>query len=461
MRKLDFFNQAPNFYIFHEKKNQTSFGGFIFILFVIFMFLISLLYLYGYSSNEKFIIEYSKYYSPITSAQRDLLNSDPELNPELNFTFDGTNYVKTNYSSNFAFYYGNGQNLRYNVNHAIFTHKTSEFIVELLYKCTDIIEKKCDLREEDKDFSLYRGNYYNFDFTYPTFVLNHSKAEPFEFGHTLGNNFLFNFDTPISYILQWKVVKYKNEKGIFQFLDSWRGNKNEYVAGYIENLGPSPLPILYRYSYSHMYKVIGRIQLYNMHTEYEEYKRSEIKILSVLAEIGALFTSIRGIISSCFAFYSSYFDGHKIVQKILFKKIKDYHEYKGNKFELSPINEDINASNNIIKDSLTTDLIIDNIKEENIPNFENNTENVNFKKLSCFNYFFSNIYCKKLKFKVQDRIDVSNEIVRTYMSYEYILFNQIMLEHLLMDYKWNDISLKELRNNKLLKKFENLEFGYS
>lgn len=459
MRYLDFFSQPPNIYIFHEKKNQTSFGGFIFILFVIFMILISILYIYEYYSNEKFNIEYSRYYSPITSTQRDLFNSNPELNPELNFTLDGTQYVKRNYSSYFTFYYGNGQRLRYDVNHAVFTKKASEFIVELLYKCTDIHEKKCDLREEDKDFSIYHDNYYNFDFSYPTFTLNHSRAEPFEFGHKLNNNFLFNFDNPVTYILQWKIVRYKNQKGIFQFLDSWRGNKNEYIAGYIENTGPTPLPKMYRFSYSAMYKVIGRIKLYNLHTEYEEYKRSEIKILSVLAEIGALFTSIRGIIVFFFSFYSSHFDNHKMIQNILFKKIKDSYEYKGNKFELSPIKEDNNASNNIIKDSLANCLIIDEIKEDN--KAKNNSKNMNFKKLSCFNYLLNNIYCKKLKLNSQDRIDVSDEIVKTYMSYEYILFHQIMIEHLLMDYKWNDYSLKEIRNNKLLIKFQNLEFGFS
>ena len=47
------------------------------------------------------------------------------------------------------------------------------------------------------------------------------------------------------------------------------------------------------------------------------------------------------------------------------------------------------------------------------------------------------------------------------MSYECILYNQIMLEQLLMDYRWNDKSLKNLTNNDLILKLKNLEFDFT
>ena len=43
------------------------------------MISISLGYLVGYFLNEKYQIEYSRFYSPITNEQRDHLNSDPEF----------------------------------------------------------------------------------------------------------------------------------------------------------------------------------------------------------------------------------------------------------------------------------------------------------------------------------------------------------------------------------------------
>ena len=81
--------------------------------------------------------------------------------------------------------------------------------------------------------------------------------------------------------------------------------KNEYTAGYIDINDMSPIPPTYRirrigiFSYER-YKVIGRILIHNLHIDYEEYKRKDVKLLSVIADICALFTSIKGIISSIF-----------------------------------------------------------------------------------------------------------------------------------------------------------------
>ena len=87
MRKLDFLSQPPHIYIFQQNSNKTTFGGVIFILFIFVMIFISLLYIFDYILNEKFEIEYSRYYSPIIEEKRELLDSDPELNPQMNFFF--------------------------------------------------------------------------------------------------------------------------------------------------------------------------------------------------------------------------------------------------------------------------------------------------------------------------------------------------------------------------------------
>ena len=448
MRQLDFLNQSPQIYIFHEKANKTSFGGCIFILFLLYMIFVSLLYVYDYIVNEKYEIEYSRYYSPISQEKRDLLNSDPELNPKLNFILDGTYYIRKNYSSDFAFYDRISRKFYYDVNYLNISKKVSEFFVELLYRCKGIDDDVCSLRDEDKDISDF-GEYFGFDFTYPSFILDHSKPDPFDKEHNISSNYLFNMNNPVQYSLMWKVINYKNQKGIFQFLDSWRGNKNEYKAGYIDEVKNSPLPPQYRWSLSFRYKVIGRIQIHNLHIDYEEYKRKQIKFLSILANIGALFSSIKGIIASFFALYSNHFDNHKMIKNILLKKIEKNSEYKNKKYELLPIKKENN------KDNLTNNLIINETDDENVP------ENENLKKISWFQYLLNNIYCKKLEFNVQERIDVCDEIVKTYMSYDCILYNQIMFEQLLMDYQWNDASLKELSSNKLVLKLQNLEFEYT
>lgn len=88
-------------------------------------------------------------------------------------------------------------------------------------------------------------------------------------------------------------------------------------------------------------------------------------------------------------------------------------------------------------------------------------EKFDLRKISCIHYLCNNLYCKKLDLNVQESIETCNDIIQTYMSYECILYNQIMLENLLMDYNWNDQSLKELTNNNLIRKLQNLEIEYT
>ena len=379
MRKLDFLSQPPQIYIFQQNSNKTTFGGVIFILFIFVMIFISLLYIFDYILNEKFEIEYSRYYSPITEERRELLDSDPELNPQMNFFFDGSRYIKNNYSSNFAFYDKISNKYYENVNSVNITQNVSSFQLEILYKCVNIDDNEYSLRDKDKNISLYK-TYFGFDFYHPPI--------------------------PPTFI-------------------------NRRV-GY--------------FSYNR-YKVIGSIKIYNLHVDYEEYKRKDVKFLSTLANICALFVSIRGAISSIFtSLYSIRFDNHKMVKKILLKKI----EKKNDEIKLYPLKDD--------KDSINLDNnLIDNKDDDDTYR----QDNLNLEKISWFRYLLNNIYCSNCGCNTQDRIDICNEIIQKYMSYECILYNQIMFEQLLMDYRWNDNSLKKLANNNLIIMLKNLELGFT
>jgi len=114
---------------------------------------------------------------------------------------------------------------------------------------------------------------------------------------------------------------------------------------------------------------------------------------------------------------------------------------------LLPLSKDNNTNN------IRNNLIVNEADDE--------SENFELKKIGCIHYLFNNLYCKKLGLNVQESIEACNDIIQIYMSYECILYNQIMLENLLMDYKWNDKSLKELTNNYLIHKLQNLEFEYT
>ena len=130
MQKLDFLSQPPQIFIFQQNANKTTFGGVIFTLFILFMIFISLIYIFDFILNDKFEIKYSRYYSPITSEKRQLLDSNPELNPKLSFYFDGSYYIKNNYSSNFAFYDKTSDKYYEAVNLVNITQNVSSFHLE-------------------------------------------------------------------------------------------------------------------------------------------------------------------------------------------------------------------------------------------------------------------------------------------------------------------------------------------
>ena len=475
LKKLDFLNESPQIYIFNEKSNKTLFGGVIFIIFIIIMILISLLYFYDYIKNEKYEIEYSRFYSPISPEQQKLKNADPLLNPILNFTLNGKRYIKNTYNeSKFAFYDKKSKSFIYNVDSMSINKNVSSFELELLYRCQNITDEICPLREKDKNISDF-GEFFGFDFAYPSFILNHSKSgEPFIRGDdkTLFSNFIFDFNKPMQYSLYWKVIKYKEQVGLFDLI---RGKKKEYFAGYLTDDEITPIPNQFEFSLSFKYKVIGKIKLYNYHLDYDQYKRIPKSFLTILANIGALFSTFKGILVTIFKFYSNSFDNHKIIKTILSKKLKtfssnndndkDDNDNKNKKniknkiYQLMPIN-DINDDSDNDNDNITNNnndnLLIKNLisnKNDEI----NDNEIINLKKISFIHYLLNNIYCKKLDFNVQERIETCNEIVKNYMPYENILYNQMILENLLSDYNWNNPKLKYLNNNQLINKLKNLE----
>ena len=68
----------------------------------------------------------------------------------------------------------------------------------------------------------------------------------------------------------------------------------------------------------------------------------------------------------------------------------------------------------------------------------------------------NNIYCRCCrKNKKQELINTCNKIVSKYTSIDYILLNQIKLENLFKDYKWNDPSLNDIKNNELIISLKN------
>ena len=73
--------------------------------------------------------------------------------------------------------------------------------------------------------------------------------------------------------------------------------------------------------------------------KYEKYMRSEIGFLSVLANIGALFSTINTVFVVFYKFYSRAYDHYEIVEKIL------TNEFRKDKIKIELKDKNINSQN--------------------------------------------------------------------------------------------------------------------
>ena len=76
----------------------------------------------------------------------------------------------------------------------------------------------------------------------------------------------------------------------------------------------------------------------------------------------------------------------------------------------------------------------------------------NIPKLRFIDFLMNNIYCQKCcnASNRQQIISSCNNLVSKYYTIEDIIYNQMKLENLLKDYKWNDPNLKYIENNEFI-----------
>ena len=147
------------------------------------------------------------------------------------------------------------------------------------------------------------------------------------------------------------------------------------------------------------------------------------------------------------------------MKKILLKEYKKDNNIKI--FDNKNINnekekniEKILSKNNDIKNS--DDKSINNDNEILLVKNDENE----FPKVCCLSYILNSIYCKCCKctnccLNSQTFLEKCNEIILKYLSVDYILYNQFMLENLFDDYVWNNPKLAEIDNNDSIKDLKN------
>ena len=517
MNAIDFFNLPPQYSIFQKETNKTQFGGVLFLIYLIIMFLISLAYILDYAVNDKFEIEYSIVNSFFSKKNpEDIGNGkfDPDVNPEINFTFYvGINYVldpngipyqnisieeieKNLFLESIGKIYKGkfASNLEINTNpdeKSFFIFKIKRKIFELGSKPVNIIYK-CDdydctnfLNNTFLDVSIINENYeiiHN-----ASNPIKKSECTPFvsEPGKRDACNYLisgkFHDKETLSLDFKLSAILYEEKKGISRLFDYISGEEKKYRTAFIEDETKIFLynPLNFYYIDDEKYCHIANINTSPM-DKYEKYLRSEIGFLSVLANIGALFSTLKVVFVVVYQFYSKKFDNYEVVEKILKTELQK-DKINKNLIKLSDKNKDINSQmelselnqkekeNNIdnmaiplIKSSTGKEKDIDvkevinseeKISEEkNEENALINEEDRILPKISFFEFYFNHIYFKLCKRrKNQEIVNICDKIIYKYISIDSVLYNLIRLENLFKDYRWNNPELNNLKNNEIIK----------
>ena len=473
---LDFITASPNAFIFHKKKNKTNFGGFLFTLYILIMAFITITYIYDYSINDKYIVDALTHINTTYIEKDKSLDEDDNLNPyvDFNVTISGDADVDGQFVLRTEFY-DSVKTEDYNVKHtSIFNlHKmiVDHLSFTVLYDCGK--DKKCSTYDEDID----PNSFFTVSINYTGYKFYHWDDLPLVITEDIPKTFSFEIgflDTIYEYLfLYWDAIIYKDQK---TFLDTFTKKNREYIYGEIKNSksvldpGGSKKDFIYQDDTTkHYYMPLVDVYLLNEHKEYIEYKRIKLQFLDVVANIGALFSTLRFIFSSILSFYSYNFSNYQMVESLL----------KNPKIELNDKNNKANTSDKkeIIQKIDNLPLLDDDVSDENkysinnqhdnddniISENENNNESpppIALKKLSIFDFYFNNIYpkcCKKIK--NQEILNLTNEIVLQYLSLDYILYNQIKLGNLFRDDRWNNPTLSNIQNNDLIMKLINISNG--
>ena len=258
----------------------------------------------------------------------------------------------------------------------------------------------------------------------------------------------------------WSSIIYKDLKGISRLFDRFFNFENEYSVGFIDHREYEYSPIIYNND-NKSQPVIAIVNNWSV-DKFIEYRRKVIGIMDILAKIGALFSTFNFVFVTIFKFYENNFNNYKIINKILPPiKIKKDITIKKNEIEENKIENVISPLLNRDDDNKEAkDIeIINTINDEELKGsdvdknifIKKEDKRRNLPKISFLQYFLNNIYCQCCrKNQKQVLIDICNKIVLKYTSIDYILLNQIKLENLFKDYKWNDPSLNDIKNNELI-----------
>ena len=463
MHPLDIISNSPNLYILRKESNKTNFGGFLFLIYLIIIITIFVYYIIDYTKNDKYIIQSFNHFNIKSDEEKEERNKNDFYNPTINFNLSTSVYFFGHFFdlSILKLQIYDNKKEKFIEKGSKFSTKINDFDIIIIYECnnlncSDYLELLEYLRDEFNISSYY------LNFAYDGFTLDHQNENK-PIIKTEDNNEIFfhqyklnlNKTTNITY--NWKNILYTEKKGYFQ-------KDSNDSCGYIESYNSYYYDIPLRIGLTEMkdkaYILVSEFTFNNDNTQYIEYFRKRVSELDLLANFLSLVANIFTGVKFIFSFYSSNFNNFKIIEKILNRQPKKNYKINNNPLEMEDyenkkfisIRDDF-SENNIQKDKEKTESNNDSdfhkFKDDDCDDDKSSTDSKRIKKLHFFDFFLNNIYCCLKKKKPQKIIHKCNQIIEKYASIDMLIKNQILIENLLKDYKWNDPNLNNVENNNL------------
>ena len=221
IRQLDLLSSPPQMFIFQQKANKTLFGGILFIFYIIIMFIISFIYILNFALNDKYDIRYSLYKD--FESHEEEYNKNEDLNPHLNFTIGIKKITKGFHQldSNEFLFADNNFNILKNISLISSTPSNLNFFILHTFNSTEQINNDSNLA-------------YVLNISYSGYKINHQDENiPLEKNndkYIFYKELFFTLNKSSLYEINWNVIKYKEERGLFSLFDNLLNEKYEFYG---------------------------------------------------------------------------------------------------------------------------------------------------------------------------------------------------------------------------------------
>jgi hypothetical protein len=474
MLSIDFISVAPHLSIFKSRANKTNLGGVLFLIYIILLSFFAIIYFYDYFMKENYSYNYTlvKNNTKIYEQANEMIQRNDDfyfyltkddiyrgLNLSDNFLIIDVKKLEKKFKTRQDYDEEDDFtiiNTSENSNEECiikqydkYSRNLDKFHIIVLYKCNGISETDCIIRDEDK----IKYDSYKLHFGYRGYSYEHQNPENplplLEENNYFYQHIQFLENTNVIY-LNWKLIEYEDTQSAFSKIYTYINNKKKsHLGGDIDSVETYTDDGHVRVMPSKGWKIkdekgnhfIALLYLENHFLpDYDKYTRTEKSIVDVLSNICAISSTVFNLIGLAYRYlYSQNFDNYKIIENILTEKLRmNINHLKNAKKIAEPkieLKDNLTDSKSDFEDKEKID--INNNKSEEME-IKGSSKNLDLPSLNFLNFIIHTFYLKCFgPSRKQSLIRSCNNIVAKSITIENIVYNQMKLEYLWKDYKWN------------------------